>query len=157
MTGPNDLADELIRRAYADAPLPAFDVLAGLADMHTQIREAGLLGTPDEDLDPDLGLDTAAVTSSAPGRPAAISSTEDSDEPQATMRRTGVKLRVGARVTGSTRDKLAADLKRRYERGASIRALAESTGRSYGFVYRVLSESGVQLRGRGGATRTKKK
>ena len=30
-------------------------------------------------------------------------------------------------------------------------------GRSYGFVHRVLSESGVKLRGRGGATRTKVK
>ena len=66
-------------------------------------------------------------------------------------------LRKGARITGNTRDKLAADLKKKYEKGASIRALAESTGRSYGFVHRVLSESGVTLRGRGGATRTKKK
>lgn len=66
-------------------------------------------------------------------------------------------LKKGARITGSTRDKLAADLKKKYEKGASIRALAESTGRSYGFVHRVLSESGVALRGRGGATRTKKK
>ena len=61
------------------------------------------------------------------------------------------------RGSGSTRAKLAADLKKKYEKGASIRALAESTGRSYGFVHRVLSESGVTLRGRGGATRTKKK
>lgn len=66
-------------------------------------------------------------------------------------------LKKGARITGATRDKLAADLKKKYEKGASIRALAESTGRSYGFVHRVLSETGVQLRGRGGATRTKKK
>ncbi|HVV09588.1 MAG TPA: helix-turn-helix domain-containing protein [Amycolatopsis sp.] len=66
-------------------------------------------------------------------------------------------LKKGARITGNTRDKLAADLKKKYEKGASIRALAESTGRSYGFVHRVLSESGVQLRGRGGATRVKKK
>jgi hypothetical protein len=61
----------------------------------------------------------------------------------------------GKRVTGGDRDRLAADLKRKYEGGASIRSLAESTGRSYGFVHRVLSESGVQLRGRGGATRRK--
>ncbi|KOT83082.1 hypothetical protein ADK47_08595 [Streptomyces rimosus subsp. rimosus] len=44
----------------------------------------------------------------------------------------------------------------RWPSGASIRALAEETGRSYGFVHRVLSESGVTLRGRGGATRGKK-
>ena len=67
------------------------------------------------------------------------------------------ELKKGARITGSARDKLANDLRKKYEKGASIRALAEATGRSYGFVHRVLSESGVQLRGRGGATRSKKK
>lgn len=66
------------------------------------------------------------------------------------------QLAKGRRVTGSERDKLANDLKKKYNAGASIRALAESTGRSYGFVHRVLTESGVKLRGRGGATRTKK-
>ncbi len=65
-------------------------------------------------------------------------------------------LKKGARITGTQRDKLANDLKKKYEKGASIRALAEQTGRSYGFVHRVLSETGVTLRGRGGATRTKK-
>jgi predicted transcriptional regulator len=66
-------------------------------------------------------------------------------------------LKKGSRVTGSAREKLATDLKRKYEGGASIRALAESTGRSYGFVHRMLTESGVTLRGRGGATRGKAK
>ncbi|MGH3629666.1 MAG: helix-turn-helix domain-containing protein [Sciscionella sp.] len=66
-------------------------------------------------------------------------------------------LKKGIRITGNTRDKLATDLKKKYEKGASIRSLAESTGRSYGFVHRVLCESGVALRGRGGATRTPKK
>ena len=66
-------------------------------------------------------------------------------------------LKKGARITGTQRDKLATDLKKKYEKGASIRALAEQTGRSYGFVHRVLSETGVTLRGRGGDTRTKKK
>ena len=65
-------------------------------------------------------------------------------------------LKKGARITGTQRDKLANDLKKKYDSGASIRALAEETGRSYGFVHRMLSESGVTLRGRGGATRGKK-
>ena len=56
-------------------------------------------------------------------------------------------LKKGARITGTQRDKLATDLKKKYEKGASIRALAEQTGRSYGFVHRVLSETGVTLRG----------
>jgi hypothetical protein len=62
-------------------------------------------------------------------------------------------LTKGARVTRDERDRVAADLVKKYERGASIRALAEQTGRSYGFVHRILTESGVSLRGRGGATR----
>ena len=66
------------------------------------------------------------------------------------------ELKKGARITGGERNKLAADLKRRYTSGASIRDLASETGRSYGFVHRMLSESGVALRGRGGATRGKK-
>ena len=62
-------------------------------------------------------------------------------------------LRKGTRVTGADRGKLAADLKTRYDAGESIRSLASATGRSYGFVHRILTESGVVLRGRGGATR----
>lgn len=68
-----------------------------------------------------------------------------------------MELTKGTRITGDTRDKLATDLRKQYEKGASIRALAESTGRSYGFVHRVLSEAEVPLRGRGGATRGVKK
>jgi len=67
------------------------------------------------------------------------------------------KLGKGRRVSGGERESLAIDLKKKYASGASIRDLAESTGRSYGFVHRVLSESGVTLRGRGGATRGKSK
>ncbi len=66
-------------------------------------------------------------------------------------------LKKGARITGAERNKLAESLKKQYDKGKSIRELAESNGRSYGFVHRVLSESGVTLRGRGGATRTKQK
>ena len=66
-------------------------------------------------------------------------------------------LKKGTRVTGAERDKLAADLAKRYESGESIRALAASTDRSYGFIHRVLSESGVDRRPRGGATQDKKK
>lgn len=62
-------------------------------------------------------------------------------------------LKKGTRVTGADRTKLAADLKKRYDAGESIRALAAATGRSYGFVHRILTENGVSLRGRGGATR----
>lgn len=56
----------------------------------------------------------------------------------------------GRKVTGAARDKLAADLKKAYESGVSIRALAEGSGRSYGFVHRILTEAGATLRSRGG-------
>ena len=66
-------------------------------------------------------------------------------------------LKKGSRVTGAERDKLATDLRKKYDAGQSIRTLAETSGRSYGFVHRMLSESGATLRGRGGATRGKSK
>ena len=68
------------------------------------------------------------------------------------------KLDKGARVTGPSRERLAATLRKQYEEeGESIREIAAATGRSYGFVHRLLSESGVKLRGRGGAPRSRKK
>lgn len=65
-------------------------------------------------------------------------------------------MKKGTRVTGNDRSHLAADLKAKYEGGQSIRVLAASAGRSYGFVHRILSESGATLRARGGPTRRKK-
>jgi hypothetical protein len=62
----------------------------------------------------------------------------------------------GRRIVGAERQTLAKDLVRRYTAGETIRALAASTGRSYGFIHRVLTESGVQLRQRSGARRRKK-
>lgn len=67
------------------------------------------------------------------------------------------EIKKGARLTGADRTTLAGELVQKYESGSSIRALAEETGRSYGFVHRVLSESEVTLRGRGGATRGPKR
>jgi hypothetical protein len=66
-------------------------------------------------------------------------------------------LKKGARITGADRTKLSNDLKKAYDKGKSIRELADAHGRSYGFVHRVLTESGATLRGRGGATRSKAK
>lgn len=63
------------------------------------------------------------------------------------------EISKGKRVIGRERDKLAAELKRRYKGGASIRELSELYGRSYGFIHRVLTESGAKVRSRGGATR----
>ena len=62
-------------------------------------------------------------------------------------------LARGARITGSERQYLAAELAERYAAGESLRSLAEDTGRSFGFVHGLVKESGVPLRSRGGATR----
>jgi len=61
-----------------------------------------------------------------------------------------------ARVTGEQRAELARSLEAAYRAGASIRELSESTGRSYGFIHRMLTDAGVPLRGRGGATRDRR-
>jgi hypothetical protein len=61
-------------------------------------------------------------------------------------------LKKGTRVTGTARSKLAVALGERYEAGESIRSLAASTGRSYGFVHRILTETGITLRGRSALT-----
>lgn len=57
-------------------------------------------------------------------------------------------LKKGSRVTGAERKLIAAALRKQYEAGESIRELAQASGRSYGFVRRVLSESGADLRTR---------
>lgn len=63
------------------------------------------------------------------------------------------QLNKGQRITGPERGALSDELRRQYESGRSIRALAADTGRSYGFIHRVLMESGATLRGRGGSNR----
>lgn len=56
------------------------------------------------------------------------------------------------RLTGQQRRTVGQELATRYEKGASIRALAKDIGRSYGFVHRLLTQTGVRLRGRGGGS-----
>ena len=60
-----------------------------------------------------------------------------------------------ARIKGADRDKVAKRYVARYRKGESIRSIAEESGRSYGFVHRILNEAEVTLRSRGGATRGK--
>jgi predicted transcriptional regulator len=65
------------------------------------------------------------------------------------------KVNKGVRITGAARKKLTRELQQKYEKGASLRGLAEQTGRSYGFVHRILTDAGVPLRARGGNHRGK--
>lgn len=62
-------------------------------------------------------------------------------------------LRVGRRseqIIGRERDRIAAQLRQRYQAGATIRDLAAETGRSFGWVRTLLLEAQVVLRTRGG-------
>ena len=81
------------------------------------------------------------------------SPSKSSKSKTATADQLGPPLTRGVRITGERRDTLGATLAQRYAAGESIRAIAADTGRSYGFVHGVLKEAGVDLRGRGGATR----
>ncbi|MEU4098225.1 helix-turn-helix domain-containing protein [Streptomyces sp. NPDC026673] len=56
-------------------------------------------------------------------------------------------------LTGIARAQVAAELKTKYERGASIRALAGEADRSYGYIRRLLLAAGVVFRPRGGVKR----
>lgn len=51
---------------------------------------------------------------------------------------------------GAERAQERAALKAAYDAGASIRTLAAAHGHSYGYVHDALTETGTQLRGRGG-------
>lgn len=55
------------------------------------------------------------------------------------------------RVRGEYRQQMAIRLKNKYDEGASIRSLAEETGRSYGHINRLLHEVGADFRDRGGS------
>ncbi|MFE4519821.1 helix-turn-helix domain-containing protein [Kitasatospora sp. NPDC056783] len=59
--------------------------------------------------------------------------------------------RKGSHLKGAARKKFAAKLRKNYDSGASIRALAEETGRSFALVRQLLEEAGTAIRGHGGA------
>ncbi|MFD7341882.1 helix-turn-helix domain-containing protein [Streptomyces violascens] len=58
-------------------------------------------------------------------------------------------------ITGDARNKLAADFKKKYDAGASVRAISDEQGKSYGFVHALLVEAKTTMRSRGGALRKK--
>jgi hypothetical protein len=70
------------------------------------------------------------------------------------QRAEALKLKRGARTTGTGPQKLTEALVWAYEfPNINLRVLAEASGRSYGTVSRWLKKSGVQLRRRGGPRR----
>ncbi|MGI5293178.1 helix-turn-helix domain-containing protein [Nonomuraea polychroma] len=64
-----------------------------------------------------------------------------------------MKVRKNVRIVGLERAQLGAEVVRLYAAGESVRGIAESIGRSYGFVHRLLEEEQVTLRPRGGNQR----
>ena len=58
------------------------------------------------------------------------------------------------RKSKKTRDQMLHELRNAYERGASIRNLVATTGRSYGSVHSMRLESGTTMRSRGGPNHT---
>ncbi|WP_099022235.1 helix-turn-helix domain-containing protein [Mycolicibacterium palauense] len=54
------------------------------------------------------------------------------------------------RKPDKAREQLIREIRNAYERGASIRSLVASTGRSYGSIHSMLRESGTAMRSRGG-------
>ncbi|WP_030587878.1 helix-turn-helix domain-containing protein [Streptomyces anulatus] len=59
------------------------------------------------------------------------------------------------RLVGEARVEYAAELAKHYNNNASIRTLMAASGRSYGFVHKLLEEAGVTFRRRGGVRRTR--
>lgn len=64
--------------------------------------------------------------------------------------RARVGLKYRPRIKGAERVEVARSLRRAYEGGATIRALAARRTMSYGLVYALLKEAKTEFRGRGG-------
>lgn len=64
-----------------------------------------------------------------------------------------MQVKKNVHVVGAERAKIAAQVSAQYIAGDSIRAIAVSLGRSYGFVHRLLEETSTAFRPRGGAMR----
>jgi transposase len=62
----------------------------------------------------------------------------------------------GERILGERRKELMETARAVYNAGGSIRDIAKSMERSYGFVHRLLEEGNTKFRNRGGDWRTKK-
>lgn len=60
-------------------------------------------------------------------------------------------------VRGDERRELTEYVTVEYEKGQSIRGIASTIGRSYGFVHRLLAEADVDFRTRGGARKGPRK
>jgi predicted transcriptional regulator len=62
---------------------------------------------------------------------------------------------MGTQLRGDARDELRESVRGRYQDGKSVRDIAREEDRSYGLIHRLLIESGVVFRPRGGARNQK--
>lgn len=67
-----------------------------------------------------------------------------------------MQIKPRVRIVGAERAQLAQLVAGRHQAGESIRNLALSIGRSYGFIHALLKEAGVELRHRGGDHRPRR-
>ena len=88
------------------------------------------------------------MTPEVPHRSGAAHAGADSDTPRTDPNR---------QVRGDERRELTERVTAAYRQGQSIRVIASTIGRSYGFVHRLLAEAGVDFRTRGGARRGARK
>jgi hypothetical protein len=82
-----------------------------------------------------------------------VATTPPTQTPQTAGSAPGPDAGTRRRLDPAQRKELEQRLGARYAEGASIRAIAEEEGCSYGFVHRLLTDGGTALRGRGGSTR----
>jgi repressor LexA len=163
LPGLSRLADEVTKDTECDIDQVMAAFKTALAHMDYSAREAARIRNLATVTDAQEAAEEESRTPATPtGRtlsqaretaaaPLAASVTRLA-EPSDVLRRAGhpfgaATLKKGTRVTGIDRSKLATALGKRYDSGESIRSLAASTGRSYGFVHRILTETGVTLRG----------
>jgi DNA invertase Pin-like site-specific DNA recombinase len=60
----------------------------------------------------------------------------------------------GIKLTNAQKAEVYPRIVRMYESGLSVRAIARAEGRSYGWVWKVLDLNHIQMRPRGGDTRS---
>lgn len=138
--------------------LPALRRRAGLEPLGSSPLRVAALETVGRERTPE-GVGAPSASQPQPGRNVdspAHSGTDTNQRADILVTDTVLQQDKVRQIVGAERQTLAKDFVKRYTEGESIRSIATSAGRSYGFVHRVLTEAGVQVRQRGGARRRKK-
>ncbi|MFB7293955.1 helix-turn-helix domain-containing protein [Actinacidiphila glaucinigra] len=92
-------------------------------------------------------------TGHAPRNGAGATSTNEKKKPPPSIGTAMAHKSPARKLTGPERNRIAIELKTKYEAGASIRTLAKESSRSYGNVHHLLETAGATFRPRGGVRR----